>query len=282
MDSSDIKGLFHEYKLDWDDPYTEGFVMLVSTAIVKLYGAFKEEQAPFVAFNEFVEAREFFYFMPETTQKRTQPLMDDLDKMWEDVSSSKADQFCCICAKVAQGNNEQSPELCEICIEILEAIFALDGKLPEAQRIFDAAHHAAMSKSINDDACIALLFIVCGRLWYKCLGYSCTEEEILLSEGIRYHLKAREKGGYNPSNLYCLHVSSAIYDSTFVRLSKGIHNDEMLEFIKSAYELHNHLEPEIAHKQNEQLYKLTGIPSGINSKDNLHLMSQFPASDLPN
>ena len=78
MDSSDIKGLFHEYKLDWDDPYTEGFVMLVSTAIVKLYGAFEEEQEPYVAFNEFVEAREFFYFMPETTQEKSQLLMDDL------------------------------------------------------------------------------------------------------------------------------------------------------------------------------------------------------------
>lgn len=56
----------------------------------------------------------------------------------------------------------------------------------------------------------------------------------------------------------------------------------MLEFIKSAYELHNHLEPEIAYKQNEQLYQLTEIPSEINSKDNLPLTSQFPALDLPN
>ena len=281
MDSSDVKDLFHEYKLDWDDPYTEGCVMLVSTAIVKLYGAFEEEQEPYVALNEFVEAREFFYFMPETTQEKSQLLMDDLDKMWGDVSSSKAEQFCCICDKVAQGNKEQSPELCEICIEILEAIFALEGKLPEAQRIFDAAHHAAMSKSINDDACIALLFIVCGRIWYKCLGFTCTEEEIMLSEGIRYHLKAKERSDYKPSKMYSLHVANAIFDSTYVRLSKGLHNDEMLEFIKTAYELHCFLDPEIAHKQNEQLYQLTGIPAEIIGDKEKIFSTHSPVLDLP-
>ena len=278
---SDIKDLFLDYKLDWDDPYTEGFVMLVSSAIVKLYGAFEEEKEPYVAFNEFVEAREFFYFMPESTQTKSQLLMGDLDKMWEDVSSSKAEQFCHLCDKVAQGNIEQSPELCESSIEILEAIFALDGKMPEAQQLFDAAYHAAMMKSIADDACVALLFIVCGRLWYKSLSFTCTEEEILLSEGIRYHLNAKKQSSCKPSKMYSLHVANAIFDSICVRLLKGQHNDEMLEFIKSAYELHSNLDPEIAHKQDKQLYELTGVPP--ERKNHEETFSPFISStkDLP-
>lgn len=279
---SDIKDLFLDYKLDWDDPYTEGFVILVSSAIVKLYGAFKEGQEPFVAFNEFVDAREYFYFMPERTRGKSQLLMNELDTMWEDVSLSKAEQFCCLCDKVTQGDYEQSPELSETCIDILEAIFALDGKLLEAQRIFAAAYHAAMKKSIIDDACVALLFIVCGRLWYKCLGFTCTEEEILLSEGIRYHLKAKERSDYIPSKMYSIHVANAIFDSTFVRLSKGAHNDEMLEFIKTAYELHSHLDPELAHKHNKQLYELTGVPPEIKVREEAFFSLVSSKKDLPN
>ncbi|MBP5721303.1 MAG: hypothetical protein J6W82_09625 [Bacteroidales bacterium] len=251
---------FAEYELDWDDPYTEGLVKYVSMAIVKLYHGFKKNMSPSLAFNEFVNAWEYFYFMPENTQAKSRKFMDACSQMWADVSKTKADEFCQHCTMVVQKDANQDTTLCEMCSDMIEAIFALDGRLPEATHIFDAAYEAIKHGETISDACIAYLYVLCARIWYKCLGYPSTEEELMLSEGIKHHLKAKAQGVELKTDLYSLHMATAIYDASYVRLREGTKLEEISNLVHEAYTLLSNIDSPAALMEKKDFYQLTGIP----------------------
>ena len=275
MEKKDTEDLFAEYDLDWNDPFTEGLVHQVCGAIVKLFDGFKEDKPASTAFNEFVDAWEYYYFMPEKTQVRSKKLMDACGEMWADITKTKADEFCSLCSTVMSDNPDPDMPLINMCGEIVEAIFALDGRLPEAQRIFDAAHTAAMHGKTRSDACIAYLYVLSARLWFKCLGYPCAEEELLLSEGIKHHLKAKAQGNAPKTELYCMHMATAIFDASYVRLEKGIKREEISNLVKEAYTLLDTIDSPAAFKEKKDLYELTGIPFPSMDKEDNHLIAQL-------
>lgn len=282
MEKQEEDDIFSTYGLDENDPFIEGFVLHISTAIGKLFEAFKKKMQSSVAFNVFVNAWEYYNNMPPLQQTKCAKLLEACQTMWNDVTKSEAERFSKLCMAVVQGGKGQCKKLVTTCNDIIEAIFALNGKLPEAERIFDAAHAAAMSGKVESDTCMALLYIVCARIWYLSFGYSSSEEEKMLSEGIRHHQKAKEKSNFKPSRLYSLHVISAIYDSSYVKQSKEQPDDEIIEFVNSAYDLLPYLDPVEAEIQKEELFKLTGIPASNSANRESLFPFQYPAKGLPN
>ena len=269
MKKKEKEELLAEYDLDWDDPFTEGLVYLVSNAIMKLFDGFKKNKLASNAFNEFVDAREYYYIMPEKTQVNCKKLMDVCEEMWEDVYSTKVNEFCECCVAAIQEGVPYATSFCGMCSDILEAIFALDGKLPEAQRIFDAAYAAARHGKSLPDACIAYLYGLSARLWFKCLGYPCAEEELLLSEGIMHHLEAKAQGNAPKTELYSMHMATAIFDASYVRIEKGTKQEEISDLVKEAYTLLDSIDSPAAFKEKMDLYELTGIPfSSMDEEEN--------------
>lgn len=275
MEKKSKEELFAEYDLDWDDPFTEGLVYLVSNAVMKLFDGFKKNKLASNAFNEFVDAWEYYYIMPEKEQVNCKKLMDVCEEMWEDVYSTKVNEFCVCCVAAIQEGVPYATSFCGMCSDILEAIFALDGKLPEAQRIFDAAYAAARHGKSLPDACMAYLYVLSARLWFKCLGYPCTEEELLLSEGIMHHLEAKEQGNTPKTELYSMHMATAIFDISYVRLEKGIKQEEISELVREAYALLETIDSPAALKEKIDLYELTGIPYPSMDKEENPWMAQL-------
>lgn len=275
MKKKEKEELFAEYDLDWDDPFTEGLVYLVSNAVMKLFDGFKKNKLASNAFNDFVDAWEYYYIMPEKTQLNCKKLMDVCEEMWEDVYSTKVNEFCVCCVAAIQEGVPYAISFCGMCSDILEAIFALDGKLPEAQRIFDAAYAAARHGKSLPDACIAYLYVLSARLWFKCLGYPCAEEELLLSEGIIHHLEAKAQGNEPKTELYSMHMATAIFDASYVRLEKGIKLEEISELVREAYALLETIDSPAAFKEKMDLYELTGIPYPSLDKEDNPWMAQL-------
>lgn len=249
-----------EYELDWTDPFTEDLVQYVSKASGKLYDGLQDGKSPSSAFNEFVSAWDFYYFMPEDSQTKSKKLMEAFLEMWEYVIQSKINEFCDKCAEAVQDSVNTDSSIIDMCGELNEAIFAVGGQIPEAPRIFDAAHNLATHGTFLSNACIAQLYILCARVWYNCLGYPCGEEEKLLSEGIKHHILAKAQGKAPKTELYSLHIATAIYDATCVQLKNGAAKEEITDQVLEAYNLLSSLESPTAFKEIEDLYQMTGIP----------------------
>lgn len=266
------KDVFEMYGLDKNDPFIAGYVERLSSAVTKLYDIFKENGESSSVFNEFVYAREFYEYMPESSKSECSEILELSEKMWEDVAKSKADFFCELCAKCQE---EDYKTLCESSLDILEAICALDGKILEAQRIFEAAHNAVKHGNSLPEICIAHLYVLCARIWYRCLGYPCDGEELMLSEGIKHHMKAKEQGTTPKTELYSLHIATAIFDVCYVRLGKGIKKEEISNLINEAYSLLSPIDSPAAIKEKVDLYQLTGIPyPNMENEDNIWMTRQ--------
>lgn len=264
-----------EYELDWTDPFTEDLVQYVSKASGKLYDGLQDGKSPSSAFNEFVSAWDFYYFMPEDSQTKSKKLMEAFLEMWGYVIQSKINEFCDKCAEAVQDSVNTDSSIIDMCGELNEAIFAVGGQIPEAPRIFDAAHNLATHGTFLSNACIAQLYILCARVWYNCLGYPCGEEEKLLSEGIKHHMLAKAQGKAPKTELYSLHIATAIYDATCVQLKNGATKEEISELVREAYALLETIDSPAAFKEIMDLYELTGIPYPSLDKEDNPWMAQL-------
>lgn len=251
--------LFDIFKLDKNDSHIKGFIEPWSTAFCKCYQAFEDGDDDYVCFNEFVNAFSYFYDMPESSQLKCGEMLEFLKKMWVGVSISTTEYFCKLCNIVSNGQMEQCEELSNMCVDIVEAIFVFGGKLPEAQRIFDAAHHAAMSGKVSSAKCVAMLFIVSARLWCISLGFSCIEEEIMLTEALKYHFISTREDHAALTELDAVILACAIHDVICARREIGKSSPNTQELVMEAYRLLSSFDSEATKEAREKIYLLSGI-----------------------
>lgn len=186
--------------------------------------------------------------------------MEAFLEMWNYVIQSKINEFCDKCAEAVQDSANTDSSIVDMCGELNEAIFSVDGQIPEAPRVFDTAHNLATHGKSLSNACIAQLYSLCARVWYNCLGYPCGEEEKMLSEGIKHHMLAKAQGMVPKTELYSLHIATAIYDATYVQLKNGVTREEITDQVLEAYALLCKIASPTAFKEIEDFYLMTGIP----------------------
>ena len=253
------KDLFDIFKLDRTDPHINGFIKPWSAAFCSCYKAFEDSEEDCVCFYEFVNAFSHFYNMPESSQSKCTEMLDFLEKMWVSVYGSTLEKFCRLCEDVSNGGMEQCEELSILCMDMVEAIFVFDGKLPEAQRIFDAAHQAAMSGKVSSAKCVALLFILSARLWCISLGFSCVEEEIMLTEALKHHFLSTREGCATSTELYATILAYAVHDILCARREMGKPSPDTTELAKEAYRLLSPFDTQATKEAREKVYMASGI-----------------------
>ena len=253
------KDLFDIFKLDRTDPHINGFIEPWSAAFCRCYKAFDDGDDDSVCFYEFVNAFSHFYNMPESSQLKCGEMLEFLEKMWVSVYRSTIEKFCRLCEDVSEGGVEQCEELSILCMDMVEAIFVFEGKLPDAQRIFDAAHQAAMSGKVSSSKCAALLFILSARLWCISLGFSCVEEEIMLSEALKHHFLSTRKGYATSTELYATILTYAVHDILCARREMGKPSPDTTELAKEAYRLLSPFDTQATKEAREKVYMASGI-----------------------
>lgn len=252
-----------QFDLDKDNPFIGWFVEKACEAGAKLYVAFRDELMPACAFNEFITAWEYYYIMPEETKTECEGVMKIFRSMWSDVSKSEAELFCATCNSILHGEEGQEDILCKYCIEYLEAICVLTDSLPNPISIATAAMNVAISGYISSNTCIALLYILCARIWYRCLGCSCDKEEALLSEGLKYHLKAKADSLVYLTELYSIHIAAAIYDITYLRLERGCTQKDVFALVKEGYSMLEQFNSPQVEQERQSLYECSGISTEV-------------------
>lgn len=253
------KDLFDILKLDRTDPHINGFIEPWLAAFCSCYKAFEDSEEDCVCFYEFVNAFSHFYNMPESSQSKCTELLDFLEKMWVSVYGSTLEKFCRLCEDVSNGGMEQCEELSILCMDMVEAIFVFDGKLPEAQRIFDAAHQTAMSGKVSSAKCVALLFILSARLWCISLGFSCVEEEIMLTEALKYHFLSTREEYASSTELYATILAYAVHDILCARREMRKPSPDIIELAKEAYRLLSPFDTQATKEAREKVYMASGI-----------------------
>ena len=248
-----------QFNLDKDNPFIGWFVEKACEAGAKLYVAFRDELMPACAFNEFINAWEYYSIMPEDTKVECESMMKIFRSMWDDVSTSEVELFDATCDSILHGEDGQEEQLCKYCIELLEGISALDGNLPEATNIFTTAIKLATSGSVSSNTCTGLLYILCARVWYRCLGFSSNEEEAFLAEGLKYHLMAEKDNLVHMTELYSIHIAAAIHDITYLRLDRGLSQKDVFTLVKAGYSILAQFDsPQVEHEK-LSLYECSGI-----------------------
>lgn len=256
------KDLFDIFKLDRTDSHINGFIEPWSAAFCSCYKAFEDSEEDCVCFYEFVNAFSHFYNMPESSQSKCAEMLDFLEKMWASVYGSTLEKFCRLCEDVSNGGMEQCEDLSILCMDMVEAIFVFDGKLPEAQRIFDAAHQTAMSGKVSSAKCVAMLFILSARLWCISLGFSCVEEEILLTEALKYHFLSTREDYASSTELYATILAYAVHDVLCARREMGKPSPDTTELVKEAYRLLSPFDTQATKEAREKVYMASGISEG--------------------
>lgn len=265
--------LFDIFKLDRNDPHINCFIEPWSTALYKCYKAFENGDGDSDCFYDFVNAFSYFYNMPVSSQKKCKELLEFLDKLWVRVSNSTIHKFCQICSIVSSGKMKQCDELSTLCMEIVQAIFVFGGKIPQTQSIFDAAYQAAMSGKISSAKCVALLYILCSRLWRISFGFSCIEENIMLSEAIKYHFLSMQEEKNILTELYAIIIAYAIHDIICARRENGESSPDTQELVMEAYRLLSHFDTQATNDARKILYTSTGIAGNI--KDEMEDIIRF-------
>lgn len=270
------KDLFDIFKLDRRDPHIRSFIEPWSTAFCRCYKAFEDGDEDSVCFYDFVNAFSYFYNMPESSQQKCCGMLEFLEKMWVSVYRSTLEKFCRLCEDVSKGEVEHCEELSILCMDMVEAIFVFEGRLPEAQRIFEAAHNAAMSGKVLSAKCTALLFILCARLWCLSLGFSCVEEEIILSEALKYHFISTREEQMAPTELYVVILAYAIHDVICARRENGKPSSDTPELVKEAYRLLSLFDTRTTKDAREKLLLSSGI-----SEDSCEMLYETMVSPFP-
>ena len=221
MENKREKDIFDLYGLDRENPETVAFVVAACKAGYKLYKLFAKGKDPFPAFSQFITAWQYYSVVPEAMKPQLEKkALKPFISMWNDVSASMANHFCQLCERVSPQKKRVTADLCKSCLYLLDAISVLDGKLPEAARIFETAKKTAESGKAGADTCAALLYLLCGRICYRSFGRTGKEEEDLLAAGIRCHLNAMPDSPVRDTELYAVHISGAIHDLLFLKLER--------------------------------------------------------------
>ena len=253
------KDLYDIFKLDRTDPHINGFIEPWSAAFCRCYKAFEDGDDDSVCFYEFVNAFSHFYNMPESSQLKCGEMLEFLEKMWVSVYGSTIEKFCRLCEDVSDGGVEQCEELSNLCMDIVEAIFVFEGKLPNAQRIFDAAHQAAMSGEVQSARCAALLFLLSARLWCLSLGFSSVEEEIMLSEALKYHFMSTKEENATSTELYATILAYAVHDILCARREMVKPSPDTTELVREAYRLLSPFDTQATKEAREKIYMASGL-----------------------
>jgi len=248
-----------QFGLDMNNPLIGWLVEAVCEAGAKLYKAFKEKMIPAYAFSAFVKTWELYSLIPEDVKHECDGLVKEVMGMWRDVARSEADLFCYLCSVAPNWENGMEDLLCKISIELLDAIAVSNGQIKMVSNIFMSAMSLAESKRKTSGTCRALLYILCARIWYRCLGYSCIEEEALLSEGLRYHLMAKADNIVYMTELYSIHIAAAIQDIIVVRQENGTTAEEILSLAKEGYSMLARFDSPNADYARQCLYECSGI-----------------------
>lgn len=221
MEKKQEKDIFDLYGLDRNNPETVEFVVAACKAGYKLYKLFEKNKESFPAFSQFITAWQYYSVVPEAMKPQFEKkAIKPFISMWNDVSASMANHFCLLCERVSPQKKRVTADLCKTCLYLLDAITVLDGKLPEADRIFGTAKKTAESGKAGCDTCAALLYLVCARICYRSFGRTGKEEEDLLSEGLRCHLNAKPDSPVRDAELYAVHISGAIHDILYLKLER--------------------------------------------------------------
>lgn len=260
MEETEEKDLFDMFGLDRDNETIGWFVATASEAGAKLYTALEEKKTSALAFNEFVNAWEQYSIMPESTKAECESFVKIFREMWDEVAGEEVEYFHFLCDKIMEGENGAEDQLCVVCIELLDAIAALNGSIPEATSIFVASMNLAESSKVNSNACVALLYILCARIWYRSLGYSCNEEEALLTEGIEHHMNTNAGDIICITELYAIHIAAAIDDIICVRSEEHrITQKDVMMLAKEGYTvLAGFDSPQVDHAR-QSLYNSSGV-----------------------
>lgn len=253
------KDLYDIFKLDRTDPHINGFIEPWSAAFCRCYKAFEDGDEDSVCFYEFVNAFSHFYNMPESSQLKCGEMLEFLEKMWVCVFRSTIEKFCRLCEDVSDGGVEQCEVLSNLCMDMVEAIFVFEGKLPNAQRIFDAAHQAAMSGEVQSARCATLLFILSARLWCLSLGFSSVEEEIMLTEALKYHFMSTKEENATSTELYATILAYAVHDILCARREMVKPSPDTTELVREAYRLLSPFDTQATKEAREKIYMASGL-----------------------
>ncbi len=259
MEETQEKDLFDYFGLDRNNPFVEWFVDAASEAGAKLYMACENEKTPALAFNEFVKAWDYYGIMDNSVRGHCEEMVKLFREMWKDVAEAEAEYFYYLCNAVINGEADADEPLSIVCIELLEAISSLDGCIPEATGILAAALKVITNGKPHLASCTALLYVLCARIWYRSLGLSCKEEEVLLSEGLKCHQSVKPGDIISSTELYAMNMAAAIDDIICVRLERGIPPAEMLGLAKEGYIVLDRFDTPNADAARQSLYNSSGI-----------------------
>ncbi|MBR4352086.1 MAG: hypothetical protein IKQ01_03355 [Bacteroidales bacterium] len=240
MKKKQKQDIFDIYGLDRENPETVAFVVAACKAGYKLYKLFAKDKEPFPAFNQFITAWQYYSIVPEAMKPQFEKkALKPFISMWNDVSASMANHFCQLCERLSPQKKRVTADLCKSCLNLLDAITVLDGKLPEATRIFEVAKKTVESGKAGADTCAALLYLLCARICYRSFGRTGKEEEDLLSEGLRCHLNAKPDSPVRDTELYAVHISGAVHDILYLKLERDEtpNEQEITDLIKEGFDV---------------------------------------------
>lgn len=211
MDTHQNEKFFNTFGLDINDQHTVEFVVAACNAVGKLRTNNKSKQSPITAFRDFIEAWGAYSDLPQATKKRCEKFYLIFCEEWEDVARALVNSFLSQSCSVKKGDVREYDNLCITCMEIIEALAYTDGKIPDAAKLYEAALELAENKTNNNHAGIALLYILCARIWSWCLRKTPEGDEFLLRKGYKNHMEASCSDSiiYH-TEMYAYHISAAI------------------------------------------------------------------------
>ena len=258
MKSRKEKDVYELYGLDRNDPETVRFVSIACAATGEYCDLLDRGAEPYPAFNRIVKTWVCYSDIPPQIQSKCELMVEVINQIWVKVSKSETVHFCRLCDAVSSDDSKLD-EFCHICLDLLEATTLLDRYIPGTNDVLTCALSVAEDGRIGSNTCKALLYILCARIWYKCLGFSCNEEEAMLSEGVRIHTQAKADNDVAATELYAIHIAAAIHDIICVRIENRGFSDDIVELLRVGYNILSRFDSPSVVKERQSLYKCSGI-----------------------
>ncbi|MBQ0081013.1 MAG: hypothetical protein KBS95_05645 [Alistipes sp.] len=212
-------------------------------------------------------------------------IIKEVKLMWDDVLDMEIDKLIEACKNIAEGDDDSTNYLCNICMEFIEASSALGSKLNNATEIYRHAVDLATEHIDIPQICSSYLFLLCAHIRSNFIRdmKDYREVELLLSTAILHHFIAVDMNDISKidhATMYSLHIASAVTDIIRFRTILGKDTSDTTELVREAYRMLRVYAPNRGQKERKSLEEV----SGISEKDILdqNSTSDDKKDDLPN
>lgn len=248
------------------------FAIAACAAVEKLRMLKEQEQSPIMAFNEFISAWVAYSDIPEVKKRNFERVYLEFNKEWEDVAKALVSRYFSQSASVKKGDVCEYDNLCITCMQIIEALANTDGNMPDTVRLYEDALELAEDKTNTNYSGIALLYILCARLWGWSLMKTPEGDEAFLRKAYQNHIKASCSDGlvYN-TEMYAFHIAAAIISLVLYK-GGGAPDLESRSMIAESYRMLCKFKSPKTDFIREQIYTYSGIQA--DGRSDLNEMSE--------